>query len=240
MNLLKKYIKKTLSKFDLKLIVKSKNQSNRDVLIRLINKLKIDYVLDVGANVGQFAKELRDLNYNKKIISFEPVSDTYEVLLVNSRKDKDWKIYERCCLGEFDGYIDVNISSYSKSSSVLNFTNLHSNAKPSAIMIKKEKVKIQKLDTIVQNLDLENKNILLKLDAQGYEGKILDGAEKILKKIDIIVCEMSLQEVYAGQELFKEIIEKLNRYNFKIASLENGFFDKNSDYLLQIDAIFIK
>ena len=107
-------------------------------------------------------------------------------------------------------------------------------------MIKKEKVKIQKLDTIVQNLDLENKNILLKLDAQGYEGKILDGAEKILKKIDIIVCEMSLQEVYAGQELFKEIIEKLNRYNFKIASLENGFFDKNSDYLLQIDAIFIK
>jgi len=240
MNLLKKTIKKFLSKLDLKVMVQSKNQSNFDILIKLINKYKIDLVLDVGANKGQFAKELRNLEYYKKIVSFEPVSNIYKVLLKNSSRDPEWDIYERCCLGECDGFTEINISSYSQSSSILNFTYLHLNAKPSAVMVKKEKVKMYKLDTAIKNITVENKKILLKLDTQGYEGKILDGAENILKNVDIIICEMSLKEVYEGQELFKEIIERLNKQNFKIASLQNGFFDQKSDHLLQIDAIFVK
>jgi FkbM family methyltransferase len=240
MNLIKQIIKKFLSKLDLKVIIKSKNQSNFDILINLINKYKIDLVLDVGANEGQFAKELRNLEYHKKIVSFEPLGSVYKVLLKNSSRDPDWEVYERCCIGEFDGFVDMNISSYSPSSSILNFTHLHLNAKPSAVMVKKEKTKMHKLDTAIKNITVENKKILLKLDTQGYEGKILDGAENILKKIDIIICEMSLKEVYEGQELFKDIIERLDKQNFKIASLQNGFYDKKSDHLLQIDAIFIK
>jgi len=240
MNLIKNIIKKILSKFDLKVIIMSKNQSNLDTLNCLIGKFDIDLILDIGANEGQFVREIRNLNYKKKIISFEPVEDVHKNLINNSKKDNEWEIYEKCCLGEIDGFTEINVSSYSQSSSILNFTPLHLNAKPTAVKKKKEKVKMCKLDTIIKNIDIENKKILLKIDTQGYEAQIIDGAKNFLNNVDIIICELSLYEVYEEQKLFKDIIDKLAEYNFKIASLQNGFTDKKSNHLLQIDAIFIK
>ena len=237
---MKELFKKILKNFDYRLIKISKNKKSLDIISELISLYNIDLVLDVGANVGQFAKEVRKNDYKKEIISFEPIANTHKKLLENSYNDNKWEIYERCCLGEFDGTTDINISSYSPSSSILDFTKMHIDAKQSATMIDKENVKIIKLDTIAKTLNSKSKNILLKLDTQGYEGQILEGAKEFLKEVDIVFCEMSICEVYKGQSLFKDIIAMLEKYDFKIASLENGFFNNKSKQLLQIDGIFIK
>ena len=237
---MKELLKKILKNFDYRLIKISKNKKSLDIISELINLYKIDLVLDVGANEGQFAKEVRNYNYKKEIISFEPIASTHKKLLENSYNDSKWEIYERCCLGEFDGSTNINKSSYSPSSSILTFTKLHIDAKQSATMIDKENVKIIKLDTIAKIHNFKSKNILLKLDTQGYEGQILEGAKEFLKEVDIVFCEMSIYEVYKGQTLFRDIIATLEKYDFKIASLENGFLNDKSKQLLQIDAIFIK
>ena len=46
----------------------------------LLKILDINCVLDVGANRGQFAHELRAIGYGGDIISFEPVNREFEVL----------------------------------------------------------------------------------------------------------------------------------------------------------------
>ena len=131
-----------LKKIDYRLVKISKNKSSFDILLDLSNKYNIETVLDVGANTGQFANTLRKNGFKNKIISFEPNSKVYDHLLKNSQQDKNWQIFKQCALGDFDGKIDLNISSYSRSTSILNFTNAHKVAKPEAKMVDIEKVNI--------------------------------------------------------------------------------------------------
>ena len=46
----------------------------------LLNHLKINKVLDVGANVGKYGEDLRDAGYEGEIISFEPLKNVFEGL----------------------------------------------------------------------------------------------------------------------------------------------------------------
>ena len=237
---MKEIIKNILKKIDYRLVKISKNKSSFDILLDLSNKYNIETVLDVGANTGQFANTLRKNGYKNKIISFEPNSKIYDHLLKNSQRDKNWQIFKQCALGDFDGKIDLNISSYSPSTSILNFTNAHKMAKPEAKMVDTEKVNIFKLDSLSEELNLQNDNLLLKIDTQGYESNIIKGANEILNKIKILFCEISFIELYENQELWVDIIKLINSKGFYICSIENGFFDKESNELLQADIIFIK
>src|SRR4051812_45614795 len=65
-----------------------------DAQIRtIIDNLKVDLVIDVGANEGQFARRLRSF-YHGKIISFEPVSSVFKRLSEWAASDPDWSVYK--------------------------------------------------------------------------------------------------------------------------------------------------
>jgi len=63
------------------------------------NNFKINKVFDIGANIGQYAMNLRKQGYKGKIISFEPLPNAYKKLLKNSRNDSLWKVHPRIGLG---------------------------------------------------------------------------------------------------------------------------------------------
>ena len=231
-------IKKILKKFDLRLIKISKNQNSYDLIYNQILQKNIDLVLDIGANSGQFVEKLRKEGYQKNIISFEPLKREHEIIKKKAIKDKFWTVHDRCAIGDIDGKIILNISNYSPSSSILSFTDMHKEAKPSAVMIDKEIVNIIKLDTVSKNF--LQKNIMIKIDTQGYENKILRGAVNLLKHCKIIFCEVSFQHLYDGQELWQETVSLLESQGFVIYSVENGVFNKRHNKLLQGDMIFLK
>ena len=79
----------------------------------------IDLVIDIGANEGQFAKELRAGGYSGRIVSFEPLSAAHRRLLQESNRDSAWHVHPRCALGDRLGEIELNISGNSVSSSIL-------------------------------------------------------------------------------------------------------------------------
>jgi len=79
-------------------------------LQKILVDLNIDCILDIGANIGQFAVSLRQSGYDKKIISFEPLIDAHSQLVQISRNDPNWIIHERVAVGGFNGDIDINIS----------------------------------------------------------------------------------------------------------------------------------
>jgi len=85
-------------------------------------------------------------------------------------------------IGDFSGTIDINISKNSVSSSILPMLDTHLNAAHQSKFVNIEKTKISTLDNIINIYLNDNSNCFLKIDTQGYEWMVLNGASNLLKK----------------------------------------------------------
>ena len=198
----------------------------------------INLVFDVGANIGQYARKLRAAGYSGRIVSFEPLSSAYSVLLETSRRDSLWEVAPRMALGSLDTEIEINISANLASSSILGMQNTHINAAPDSKYIGKEKVRLSRLDTVAPTLVPDNALIYLKVDTQGYEYEVLAGASKLLTRVTGLQLELSMLTLYEGQKLYIEMIEYIGSIGFNLWAIFPNFIDHHSGRLLQADAVF--
>ena len=127
-------------------------------LIDLLKHKKVDLVLDVGANKGQYAQSLFNKGYEGTIVSFEPLSTAYSVLLKQSKKNKKWIVEKKCALGDFKGKIKINISENSYSSSLLPMLDSHIKSAPNSKYVDFETVNLFKLDNLIKTPKLMNPN----------------------------------------------------------------------------------
>lgn len=206
--------------------------------MEIIKQYSIETILDVGANIGEFANTMREAGYKHEIISFEPRKSAYDELIKVSSMDPKWKSVN-IALGNEDGKSIINVAGNYTSSSLLDMNNLHSEIKPHSKYIGKEEITIKRLDSIINNLVENDSNLYLKIDTQGYEKYVLEGATNSLDRICVIQLEMSLAELYKGGNLIYEMIPYLENKGFYICSIERGFHDMKTGRLLQVDGIFI-
>lgn len=209
-------------------------------ILAALNLCKIDLVFDVGANIGQFASEIRSRGFKGKIVSFEPLSDAHEQLTLAAGNDPNWVVHSQVAIGGEDGEVIINISNNSVSSSILPMLNMHSAAEPNSLYVASEKVASRKLDTISPAYLSPSDNLFIKIDTQGYESVILDGASATLGRAQGLLCELSLVPLYDGQRLWLEIIERLESHGFTLWALQKGFTDADTGRTLQVDAIFLR
>ena len=231
-------INNLLSKFNIRVEKISKNQNLLDILNNLITKLEINLIFDVGANEGQFAKKIIENGYKGKIISFEPLNDPYEKLVLKSSKFENWKV-EKLSLGSENKNSEINVSNYSLSSSIFPISSKHLKAKKNSNYTSKQKTEIKKLDTYIYENKVASDHSFLKIDTQGYEYNVLGGSVQNLKNFRIILCELSFKELYIGQKLWTDIINFLEKNNFEIWFLEKGFQSQENGQMLQADCIFV-
>jgi FkbM family methyltransferase len=205
----------------------------------LFHSQKIDFVIDVGANNGGYAKYLREqIGYTDQILSFEPLTKAYNELSKIAAKDAKWETLN-LALGDENKMNEINISNNSHSSSILPMDKTHEIGDPTSKYIKKEKIETITLDSIFAQY-CNTDGILLKIDTQGYEKFVLLGSLNSLDKIKMIQIEMSLVSLYKGSWLFDDIKIFLEKYGFVLVSLENGFYNNETGVLYQVDGIFIK
>jgi FkbM family methyltransferase len=209
-------------------------------IYQAIRKVKTDIILDIGANTGQFALEIRRKGYDNKIISFEPLISARKKLIECSLKDKNWLVHEQAAIGDHNGFIDINISKNSVSSSILPMLSSHSDAEVNSVYIGSERTPIITLDSVADAYLNNSSNCFIKIDTQGYEWQVLDGAINTIKKSKGILCELSLVPLYEGQHLWKKIIERFEKEGFVLWSMQKAFTDKRNGRTLQIDAVFLR
>lgn len=236
---LKNIIKKAIHSLGFDLYKLSTNSNSSLQLLKGLENFGVNLVLDVGANTGQFAQELRSIGYGGRILSFEPLPDAYKKLLVNSSKDSLWDIHTRAAVGDFNGEIEINVAGNSVSSSVLPMLDTHSNIAKNSAYVGKFLVPIIRLDSLDKNL-YQKKKYFIKIDTQGFEWKVLDGAQEILSNAHGVLCELSLTPLYEGQHLWLDIIDRLKASGFKLWSIQTGFTDPKNGRTLQMDAIFYR
>ncbi len=205
---------------------------------RLMSSWRIDVVLDVGANAGQFAHHLRsDLGFEGRICSFEPLSVPFRRLQSLVGKDPNWQAFN-FALGDVEGMATINVAANSESSSMLEMLPLHMEAAPESRFVGTEDVEIRMLDAIFHNLCHPGEGVYLKIDAQGFEGRVLRGADRCLPKIDTVQVEMSLTPLYSDELTFGALYQLLLGKGYVMVGLEPGFTNPQTGQLLQADAIF--
>ena len=200
--------------------------------------LGIDMIIDVGANVGQFALRCRQSGYDGDIVSFEPLREAHAVLSQRAATDPKWTVAERMAVGDHNGTVEINVANNSESSSVLPMLGSHTEALPESKYIEKQVVPIRRLDDVI-GAGKEGRGILLKLDVQGLEPEVLSGATELLPQVTALKLEMSLIPLYEGETLFLKMCSTLEQQGFQLWDLEPGFRHGQTGRLLQVDGIFV-
>lgn len=227
-----------LIKLDVRIISPT---SSADVqLLTMINIHNINTILDVGANTGQFGEMLREVGYRDRLISFEPLTSARRTLLEKSQNDLNWIIAPQGAIGEKNGEIELNIAGNLASSSILGMLEAHSVAAPQSVYVGKETVPLRTLDNLAAEYIKSDTILFIKIDTQGYEDRVLQGASEMLSKAVGLQLELSLVPLYEGQLLFDEIMKKILALGFKLWNIEPVFIDPNSGRLMQVDATFFR
>ncbi len=205
-----------------------------------LKHLDCDLVLDVGANKGQFALELRNAGYKNRILSFEPLSEAHKVLTQASEKDPLWDVFDRGAIGNQDGTIEINVSANSVSSSILDILPAHVESASQSRYVTQETVAIRRLDSLANEIIRPEETVFLKIDTQGFEKEVLAGASALLKNISGVLCEMSMQPLYDGQALWEDIIAEFKAKGFDLWAVQPGFTNPENGRTLQFDGIFVR
>lgn len=223
-------------------IIRSSQLAYRDInihLVTLFEKLGINCVLDVGANRGQYAGNLRRAGYRGLIVSFEPVRECYEHL--KKQQSENWKIY-RLALGSEQKMLDINIANKSVFSSFLK-PNEYSDQRfnQSAKTNRTEQVEVKRLDDILDGIiTIEQPRIFLKLDTQGFDLEVLKGATKSLHHVAGLQSEISCRAIYSGMPTHIESLQFIDQLGYEITDIYPLAHDKQDMSLLEFDCVFKK
>ena len=178
----------------------------------ILETLNIRTVIDVGAHTGEFALMIKQLLPEASVISFEPLKQEFQELQQKLQGRPGFQIFNYA-LGDRDGTDTIWRNDFSQSSSLLRMTNLHREAFPHSGQETSEEITIRRLDDVLATVKTD-REILLKLDVQGYEDKVLAGGQDLLTRARVLVIEVSFRKLYEGQPLFDDIYDNLRSKGF--------------------------
>lgn len=202
--------------------------------VETMQRLGVAAVIDVGANTGQYAREIRRAGWRGRIVSFEPLPNAFLDLLANQRGDASWEV-RNYALGAARGQAAINISRNSWSSSFLPIAELHIDSAPDASYVGTADVPVERLDDQIGD---ESGPLYVKVDTQGYELEVLKGAEESLRRTVAVELELSLGRLYEGSPLAADVIRYMADSGFVPIGIEHGFHASDGA-LLQMNVIFV-
>ncbi len=208
----------------------------------LLQHMNVDFVIDIGANTGQFAESLYDFGYTGQVVSFEPVGAVHQHLQKRSESYPNWTVAERCAIGDQDGETEINVSNDTVFSSVLEIEDSYVSHNPKSKIVAKEKINLYKIDTILPKyLPAKNSGILLKIDTQGFEKEVLDGAPATLAKAKGLKIEIPLYPIYRNTHFeFYDIIDFVKKQGFQPYSFHVEGVDLTTGRVNTIDGLFFR
>jgi FkbM family methyltransferase len=207
--------------------------------LAMMRDLGINFVLDVGANAGTYASDLRREGYGGRIWSYEPLQTAFAHLDKAAALDDLWKPIN-CGCGAKSGSAEINVAKNSQSSSLLPMLGAHFQNAPDSEYISQERISICSLDDSVMSSLGPEDNVWLKIDTQGYEAEVLKGATRLMRHVRALECELSLVPLYEGQLLVDEMIKMIYRMGFRMVGMAPVFFEPGTGYALQIDGTFLR
>ena len=142
-------------------------------------------------------------------------------------------------LGGADESMEMHMNDFTPSSSLLPIADLHVQAFPYTAKEYMKRVEIKKLDIVAEELHLDD-NLLIKMDVQGYEDRVIRGGQSVISRARVLIVETSFQLLYDGQLLFEDIYDILLKMGFRYVGNLEQLRSPLDGSVLQADSIFIK
>lgn len=194
-------------------------------------KEDISLIFDVGANVGQTAMSFVETFPNASIHSFEPILDTYNLLLKKSKNHPNIKPVQSA-LGAEKGSVEIILNSDSQINSIKN-QNFDNNAPTELIFI--DTGESYCLKNNIYHIDL------LKIDTEGFEISVLKGfgREFLIEKVKFVYCEVGFNKDDPYKSYFSDVENYIKECGFVVTGFyEPSRWGKNKMMLGFCNALF--
>ncbi len=198
-------------------------------------------VVDGGANEGQFAKWISTFFPLAHIYAFEPLPGPYAKLRAWAQTRPERVSTFNLALGEAAGDMVMNLDlDHTSSSSILPATELNDVIYPETRRRSPVVVRRETLDRAISRAAVPlEKEILVKLDVQGYEDKVIAGAPRTLALARACILEVIVDELYAGQAPFPDLVRSLHELGYRYTgNLEQNYADDG--HVIYLDAVFVR
>jgi FkbM family methyltransferase len=200
--------------------------------------LRIDCVIDVGANRGQYGTLLRKgVRFAGRIASVEPATDPFARLRAVSAGDPDWTV-QQYALGSEEGMVELRHAATDNFSS-LHALNAYGRERFEQNQVGTEPVAIHRLDTVFDELACGARHVFLKCDTQGHDLEVLAGLGDRPEVVGIQI-ELSFIPIYRGQPDHLAALSSLDERGF----VPSGFFpitrDSTTNALIEADGVFVR
>jgi FkbM family methyltransferase len=210
-------------------------------LRRLLNYLDVDCVFDVGANAGQYATMLREqVGYRGPIISFEPIPELAASMRKRAARDPNWHV-QAMALDREAGTATFNVMRESEFSSLRRpAKNQPETFSASNEVIREIQVERSTVEAQIQHWQskLGFKRPFLKMDTQGNDLAVIEGAGKSLAEFAGLQTELAILRLYDGSADFSATLTACQEKGFVISAFvpnNEGKFP----VLVEVDCIMI-
>lgn len=210
-----------------------------DTELAYLKKHSVSLVLDVGANIGQTGQMLRREGYLGRIISFEPISVCFEKLAKRAAGDPLWQVHNTA-VGAEDGRAQIGVSENFFSSSILEATDELIGIFAPIRYTRHEDVPLTRLDTVFDEIVRPDDVVHLKIDTQGFERFVIDGARAALDRIGSVRMEVAVSEVYRGEMIVPEAITMMSDLGYVLIDAWPTWRHPKSDDVLHFDLLLRK
>ncbi|MXP32752.1 FkbM family methyltransferase [Parerythrobacter jejuensis] len=198
-------------------------------------------VLDIGSCGGELAeRELLDAFPNAQIHCFEPHPVNFARLGATAARHPRIHAHQ-LALGEIEAEVDMQFNTGSpSSSSLLQQTSDSVDMFPFLAETMQTTVHQKRLDDVMPVIDAEGRGpLVIKMDVQGFEDRVIAGAPKTLARASAVVLEVCLAPLYEGQATFDALYEAMKSHGFRFAGTRDQFFGKDGS-VIYLDACFIR
>jgi FkbM family methyltransferase len=209
-------------------------------LASIIEEQGIDLIFDVGGNVGQFAKMVFAAGYGGRLVSFEPGAEAHAKLSAAAKNNPNWTIAPRMALGKTRDVMTLHTFNRTDMNSLYAPDEKAFESFPQLEEASAEEVQVERLDAVAADFMTDADTVFLKIDTQGGELAILEGATGILDQLAMLQLEVAVEPVYRGEPVWMEVLAPVHDYGFRPALMSPGYFSKRIRRQLDLDIVFLR
>jgi FkbM family methyltransferase len=244
MGTVKELIRQTLNKFRIDLVAYPPSDWTRarNILQEILRRKEINCVIDAGANEGQFGQELRMFGYQGRIVSFEPVRKTFEILdRVRKENPGEWLARNKA-LASSSGSAEINVCEGSDFSSFLTPLEGSIDRFPSIRVERTERVEMVRLDEVFDECiqEIDQPRVFLKMDTQGYNLEVIRGAARVIHQISALQAEVSFKPIYATMSTFEDTLPALLELGFDVFDFIPVSRDSRGLGIIEMDCVMTR
>ncbi len=184
-----------------------------------LNRHAVTTVLDIGAHEGGFLCSLIRCGYNGAVVCFEPTASSYNILKKNFSHIPKVQFCQ-LAVGKTDSRATIKTYQSSVFNSMLEPTQNTNQSFGGALNDASiQEVQVVTLQTFFRECQIDAKRSWLKIDVQGMEAAVLEGAGELLREIAGVLVEGAFDPLYQNAITIPEVVQLLGKCGLTLAGM---------------------